>query len=148
MTTSFVVSIDRTSLSLSPLVLSGSRDPGVTLGIIAPQEPVRAPLNGYAPQGFTNGQQLLMSVLQQTLWSFSVMPLVTSEAAADTAYDALAAAINQFAYNVTVTKNGGTAKVWACDPGTISPAGERSRIDLERHVPVWQVTIPCFPVPS
>lgn len=139
-------SIDRTSLSLSPLVLSAL--PGASaLGIVAYRKPALIRRNTYAPDSpYSPGATLLSSVVEQTNHALSVLPQdVATQAEVDDAIAELYAAISQFPYEVTVTENG-EATTTVCDPGSMTP-DDTTRISLAHLVPVWSVVVPCFPIP-
>lgn len=137
---SFTLTIDRTSLSLAPLVLSAS--PGVSaLGIVSYREPSRERQNVYADGSSYAPRALLASVPSPPFHALTLVPQVASQAAEDAALAELEAAISQFAYQVTDNRNG-QPRVWDCDPGSMALVNDRSRIDLAYLKPVWAVTIP------
>lgn len=143
------ISISRTDLSLSPLVLTGT--PGDSgLGIVSYQAPAKQRRLTYAPSSpYLDGDTLIASVWQQSFLTLSVVSdNVSTENASKSALQTFEDAISQFSFTVTVTENGGTAQVWTCDPGSMSPAAGRTYVDLRDHNPVWLVTIPCQPIPG
>lgn len=144
--TTLLITVD----AATDIVMSGSKDTVTALGITAYSEPAIQTRLNYAPSaGFTHGDSLLGWSYQQTSLVFSVAAInAASESAAKALIDALRAAVTQFSYNVTVNVNGAGNVVWACDPGTVTPAAERTYADLKNHNPEWVVTIPCYPIPS
>lgn len=147
----FSISIDRTSLSLSPLVLSGDAGTTAELGVANYSEPAMLPRVGYAPSSdFVHGDLALGWTYQQTLLNFDVF--ATSPADEQEQRDLIAdlvAAVTQFpAYEVTVTVDDAAPETWTCDPGSVTPNGSRNWADVKHHNPVWAVSIPCYPVRS
>lgn len=139
-------SIARTSLSLSPLVLSANDDSN-TWGILPGYTPPgRIARVRYASSNFTHGDVAVGSTWQQAVHSFDVSPTVASAAGLAAAVAELQAALGQFTYLTTVTRNG-VAEVWTCDTGSLSPAPLDVN-EVDHHQPVYSVTIPCYPVAS
>lgn len=142
-----LISIDRTSLSLGPLVLSGSED-GNALGVTNYTEPAIQARVTYAPDSaYVAGSVPLAATWQLSLLSFDA---VTDQATSETASRALIAtlrdAVSQFSFTVTVTVGGAPAETWACHMGSVTPTGPRSYTDLNNSDPQWAVSIPCQPV--
>ncbi len=142
-----LISIDRTSLALAPLVLSGSNDAN-PIGITDYSEPAMQPRITYAPDSaYEHGSMPLATVWQQTILGFEVS---TTEAASEAESRVLIAellqAISQFSFTVAVTVDGAPAETWTCHAGAMQPAGSRTFADLLRHNPVWSVTIPAYPI--
>lgn len=142
------ISISRTSLSLSPLVLSAAND-ATTLGITAYTEPAREQSVEWAPDSrYVHGSVALSSRLPQTILNFDVgTDLASTEAAARTLIEALRTAAGQFSYDVTVTVDGAPAETWACAPGSVG-AGVRTYENLRSHNTVYPVSLPCHPIPT
>ena len=143
-TPTFTFSIDR-GLSLSPLVLSAATNVSA-LGVSSYREPSRDRDNTYASGSTYAPRALLASQPSPTFHALLLVPQVATQAAEDAALDELAAAIGQFAYQVVDTRNG-VPRTWDCDPGSMSPINDRTRIDLAYLKPLWAVTIPCDPNP-
>lgn len=145
---SLVISISRTSLSLSALVLSGNND-ATSWGVTDYQEPARQARVLYGPDSaYVHGSQALAWSWQQTLLQFTaVTDRAASEAASRVLFNELLAAVTQFSYTATVTVSG-AAQTWTCQPGSIAPLGGRSYADITDHNPSWAVSIPCHPVPA
>lgn len=142
-----LISIDRTSLALAALVLSGSNDAN-PIGITDYAEPAMLPRVTYAPDSaYEDGSMPLAVSWQQTILGFEVS---TTEAASEAASRLLIAelvrAVSQFSFTVTVTVDGAPAETWTCHAGSVQPAGSRTFADLLRHNPVWSVTIPAHPL--
>jgi hypothetical protein len=145
---SLTISIDRTSLSLTPLVLSAVDDAN-PLGIVNFTEPGRIARIRYAPPSdIFHGDSALAMTYQQALLAFDV---VTDQAATEQAsrdlLDDLRDALGQFPYTTTTIVNGATPQVWTCDPGSVAPIA-RTWFNLENLDPVASVTIPCYPIPG
>jgi hypothetical protein len=141
-----VISIDRTSLSLSPLTFSAT--PGVgELGIVDYAEPAMQPRTRYATTSdYEHGDEPRGWTWQQTILGFD---FVTDASASETESRALVAevrtAIARLRYSVTVTVDGAPAETWLCNPGTL-PSVARKRPDLVDSNPVWPLSLPCNPV--
>ena len=146
----FTISIDRTSLSLSALVLKGHDDGSLALGVTNYSEPAMQARVQYAPSsGYLHGEQPLGWSWQETMLNFGVVTFnQASESASRALLAELRAAITQFSYVTTVTVDDADPEGWLCRPGSLSPAGGRSHIDLTHHNPEWAVAIPCHPVRS
>lgn len=142
------ISIDRTALSLSPLVMDGNADGTSGLAVANYTDPALQARIQYAPSSLEqHGDLALGWTWQQTILGFDVFPDdQASEAAAQALVDELRDAITQaLEFDVTVTK-GGSVEVWTCNPGSLVPVGGRTVANLEEHDAVWTVTLPCFPV--
>ena len=141
------VSIDRTSLSLSPLLMSGAED-GTPWGILGDsfQMPTKQARVAYVGGAWLHGSVATGWSWQQGLLSFNASPDVASEAALRSAVAELEAALGRLSYQATVTTNG-QAETWRCDPGTLTSEG-RTLTDLDSFDPVFTVTIPVYPVAS
>ena len=139
-----VITIDDTV----DIVMTGSAGSTSALGITAYAEPAIQPRVAYAPSSpFLHGETPLGMSYQQTLLTFTVAPMrQTTEAAARALIETLRTSISRMAYQVTVNVDGAGNEVWACHAGSVTPAGERTRIDVKYHTPEWNVTIPCYPI--
>lgn len=144
------ISIDRSSLSLSPLVLLGHPDPDLALGVTSYTEPAMQARIAYAPTSdYQHGEQSLAWSWQEAMLNFSVATFnQVTEDASRLLVAELLAAITQFSYVTTVTTNGASPEAWSCSPGSLTPSGGRSVADMTHHVPEWAVAIPCHPVRS
>jgi hypothetical protein len=145
----FEISIDRASLSTTPLVMSGNDGAATSLKVTTYRAPAMQARIRYAPSSeYVHGDTALAWSWQQTILAFEVTTRgAATEAAAKAAVAELVAAVARLNYTVTVTEDG-VAETWACDPGTVAPRDDRNRVDLEHHSTVWSVTIPCHPVRS
>lgn len=141
------ISINRASLSLAPLVLSGS-DGGSSLGITDYSEPAIQPRILYAPDSaYESGSTPLAVAFEDTIVGFAVCTTTsTTEAASRSLIAELVSAVSQFSYTVTVTVDGAPAETWTCRTGAVAPVGGRTYSNLRRHNPEWSVTIPAHPV--
>lgn len=144
----FLFTIDRASISLSPLVLTGRVDAN-PLGIINYAEPARQARIRYAPSSDdVEGDVALSSVWQQTFHQFDLVThKATTEAISRASLAEFRAAIGQFRYTVTVVVDGAPAEAWTCDMGSIGPI-DRTLVNITHHHPVASVQIPCRPTPS
>lgn len=141
------VSIDRTSLALSPLVFSGVTDEN-GFGVVGYREPAIGRQVKYAPDSaYVHGSIPLASRLEQTVLTFDVVTdQAVSESASRTMLTELRAALGQWRFEVTVTING-VAEVWDCHSGSVG-AVDRTFGDLKNYRAVWPVTVPAYPVRS
>ena len=144
------ISIDRTALSLSPLVLKGHDDGSVTLGVTSYTEPAMQARVAYAPtSGYLHGEQPLGWSWQETMLNLSVVTFGQATESGSRALVAeLLAAITQFRYVTTVTVDDADPEGWLCRPGSLTPVSGRSVVDITHHIPEWSVSIPCHPVRS
>ena len=142
---SLVITVD----AAADVVMSAS--PGATdIGITGYQEPGSLARIQYAEASpWLHGQTALSWAYDQTLLQFSVCPFgAASESEADELIGALRAALSRLSYSTTVARNG-VSQTWTCDPGSVVSAAARTRINMDRpNVTEWNVTIPCYPVPS
>lgn len=141
------ISIDRTSLSLSPLVFSASL--GTTLGILDYQPPAKQWRRGYAPDSAdVHGSELLSAAYQQAILGFDwVRDGDSTETQVQASRVEVEAALAQFSYTVTTQVSGAPAEVWAADPGAQVPSA-RTYSNLRHRNPVFDVTIPVYPIAS
>jgi hypothetical protein len=142
------ISIDRSSLSLTPLVIKSDRTTGLTL--VSYREPAMQPRIKYAPTSdWQHGDLALGFTYQQVVLSFQVAArTAASEAVARSAIAELVAALGRLSYLVTVTLAGAPAETWTCDPGAVVAVDDRQYADLAHHDPAWQISIPAYPVRS
>lgn len=141
------ISIDRTSLALGPLVLSG-QDDATTLSIVEYTEPAIEARVTWAPTSqWAHGQQATASAYEQTLLQFDVSPWATSETLSRAALAELRTALAQFSFEVTVTVGDAPAETWTCNAGSVGGAS-RTFENLKTGRPVHPVTIPAYPVRS
>lgn len=150
MTETLIVSINRASMGGAPeLVLYGHGNlPG--LAVEGYTEPAMRPRTTYAPDSdWVNGSMPLSMVWQESILGFTVFAdAAASEAEARSWIADLVQALGRLRYPVTVTVGDAAPETWVCGPGTVAPAGGRSRADLQDHNNVWEVTIPCQPIRS
>jgi hypothetical protein len=141
------VSIDRTSLSLSPLVFSATADAN-PLGLAAYTPPARQARVIYAPDSINiHGSEALGMSWQQALLNFDWFRESTTEAQLQAAYAEVVAAVEQFSYLVTTQVSDAPAEVWRADPGSVTPS-QRDYADLANLSPVYSVSIPVYPIPG
>jgi len=143
------ISIDRTSLSLSALVMTGHADASRVLSVSDYQEPALQARINYAPTGDAHGDMPLSWSYQESILGFNVFyEGATSEAEMRSRIAELVAATGRLTYETTVTVNGADAETWTCRPGTIQPIGGRTRSDMRLYNPVWSVSLPVYPIRS
>ena len=138
------VSVDRTDLSLSPLVFSASDD-GTPWGILPGyQMPGLVPQVRTAASDFTHGEVATSWKWTQARIAFDAFPDAASGAALLAAVDEVRAALGRLSYSVTTTWNG-SALTWAAMPGACEPSGVDAP-ELDANQPVYSITIPVYPV--
>ena len=138
------ISVDRTSLSLGPLVFSANDDANVWGIMPGYQQPGLVPETRVASSPLTHGEVATRFKWQQALHQFDAFPNVASAAALTAAKAEVRAALGRLSYSVTVTENG-QATIWDCQPGSFMP----SPIDypeLDALHPAFAITIPCHPI--
>lgn len=107
------VSIDRTSLSLSPLVISNT--PGGTVWLEDFQLPAFAARKRYAPDSaHVPGSRLLTATLEAAELPLTINVRGASPAATATLQAEVEAALSQFSYDLTLTVDG-VATVYEAD---------------------------------
>lgn len=141
------VSIDRTSLSLSPLVIDtdGFGTYYVdSAGLGRVGRTVRETVATSSP--FVHGILVTGSVYDDAALPLVVRVQASTTSALDTAVTALETALAQFSYSVTVVMDGVT-KVWTARPATIQSTD--ALIDFARvtnHIEDLTISIPVYPV--
>ena len=144
------ISIDRTSLpgSLAPLVFSATENDGNALGIESFTEPGKQARIAYMPDSQdVHGSEPVAWAWQQGLLSWETFADADTEAESRSLLADVVAAVSQFSYTVTVTRNG-VADTWSANPGSVVPAGDLTLEELESHNPTYVVTIPVYPIAS
>lgn len=144
---SATVTLDRTSLSLPPLEITGSAPDtsGLFLdgsvGLLEPAFDVRAT---YAPDSnYVPGTQLLTAVLGASTLPLAVVAMGASAAGLATVKAELETAVWQFSYDVTLTVNG-QPRTWSAGP--CWPAwAELSSALADQHLARTAVVIPVNP---
>lgn len=141
------ISIDRTSLSLSPLVISGSA--GTDLGLVGYSEPAEIPRVRSDSSDRFPGSTTLAWTLESSLLSFDVTTdVAASESASRASIAELRAAIRRVGFTITVTVDGATPEVWTAEaPGSLGPV-DRTLLNLRDNNPVRTVSIPVYPIPA
>jgi len=144
-----LISIDRTSLSLSALTMSDM--PPATSGwwvdsrgFGRPEHTKRRTYASDAP--WTKGKVLTASVADQSTLPFTFWGMAASTSALYALMDALEAALDQFTYTVTVTDNA-LARTWTCDPADVRWS-DMSLAQSRAMIVMGTVTIPVYPVAS
>lgn len=141
------VSIDRTSLGKSPLVIGSNGAAPYSLtdkGLGRPAVTARA---NAVTSPWLHGESVVNVVREQSSIPVEILLQALSEATLELVRVALDEALWQFTYQVTITE-GATSKTWRCSPaswgvndGTVTSA------NVSGHYEVWSVTIPCYPIP-
>lgn len=145
----FTLSIDRSALSLAPLVFSGSLDAN-DLGVVNYQAPAFQSRVTYAPDSMNvHGSEAIGGAWQQAILGFDwMLDEAANETAVTAAYAEVVAAVGQFSYAVTTTVSDASAQVWAADMGSIVPP-RRTYVDLAHpNALVVAVSIPVYPIAS
>lgn len=137
------------SLVVTVGAITISATPGATsLGLVSWADPAVIKVNEYAPSvRYLDGAVSLGWNRPQTLINFTVAPFgAANEAAADALITALD---NALVTGVEISRErNGVTKTWLCDAGSVTPAGETTRLTVTRpNVALWNVSVPCFPVP-
>jgi hypothetical protein len=148
---SLTISIDRSSfgLGLSPLLLTGHDDPARLLSVSDYQEPAMQPRIQYAPSSDdVSGEMPLGWVWQDSILGFNVFAEGVAESTMRSSIAELAAAVARLSYETTVTVNDAAPETWVCRPGSVTPVGGRTLVDMRLHNPVWSVAIPVYPIRS
>jgi hypothetical protein len=147
--TSLTISIDRTSMSLPALLLTGHDDPARLMSVASYREPSMQPRITYAPTGDAHGDMPLGWSYQETVIAFNVFcERPATEADARSAIAEVAAALGRLNYTMTITVNGAAPETWTCRPGSIQAADDRTSTDMGTHENVWGVAIPAYPIRS
>ena len=142
------ISIDRTSLSLTPLLFSGSLD-GTTLGITDYAPPAEVARITYMPDSaHIHGSEPIGAALQQGVLEFAWMRVgATTETQIASALTEVRAAIRRLEFTVTTQVNGAAAEAWRGVYGSMELAGtRRDPVSLKHLVPVYAVSIPVYPI--
>lgn len=142
--TSNAVSIDRTSLTLSALLISDDGSGTYSLTDKGLGRPGVSPLTTYAGTSrWLNGNTPISSVRENSTLPLQVLVQAASTAALTAAITALDAALWQFTYNTTTAHDG---KVWACHAAGWNVA---SGVVLHAHwsafFEVLDIVIPVYP---
>lgn len=142
------ISIDRTVLSLSPLVFVGQGDG--ELGIEDYREPAIQPRVSYAPSSeWQHGEIAMGWSYQQSILEWSFFTDVDTESESRALIAAVRAAVTQgINFEVTVSVSDADDEVWVCNPGSVSPTESRTYLNMRTPDPVWNVSLPCYPVRS
>jgi hypothetical protein len=148
--TTLTISIDRTSLSLTALLLTGHDDAARVLSVSDYQEPAMQPRIQYAPTSDdVAGEMPLGWSWQDSILGFNVFAEdASSEADARSRVAQVVASVARLSYAITVTVGDADPETWTCRPGSVTPVGGRSLVDLTHHDPVWSVAIPVYPIRS
>lgn len=146
---SLTISIDRSALTLDPLVCSGSRDAS-DFWITDYAEPAMQARVDYVPDSrWVHGSDPRAWSWQQTLIPFTVMANASTETEARAKVAELRAALTQgLTFEVTVSVSDADDEVWTCNPGSVSPVGSRTRTNMRFVNDEWAVSIPAYPVRS
>lgn len=143
------ITLSRTLLSLSPLVLSFVDDLNA-IGVTNLQEPGYQTRVGYLPSvDLEHGEVPTGWSYQQALWNFDIVTdQALSEAESRSLLAEVRAAIVQSTFTLTYAVGETSGGLWTCHPGSMVPAGPRTMIDIRDHDPIWSVAIPCYPIPA
>lgn len=143
------VSVDRTELSLSALVIDTEGFGTYYIDKTGLGRVGRTPRETFASASpFVHGQSRTSVVLEESSLTLNVRVQAASSSALNTAVTALEDALFQFAYTVTVVMDGVT-KVYDAYPATLNSAD--GLIAFERVQAFHEdlaITIPVYPVAS
>lgn len=134
--------VDTTDVNFSGTPASGE------LGITDYTEPAMLARVRYAaPSDYQHGDEALGWTWQQSIlsWDFTTDESAT-EQESRLLIERVRLAVARLEFNVTVTVNGADAETWLCNAGSLTPAGSRKYADLVGHYPVWQLSLPAYPV--
>jgi len=142
------VSIDRTSLSLSPLVIDDNPASVYRIAQGGLSRPTITVRETNAPDSrYFEGTELLAVTREQTRIPVKLIVQGASWAAVEAAVDTLDAAVWQVMYDVTVTVDG-VAKTWHCTPAIPAPSGLIEPENVSQFFDVFDLDIPCKPTPA
>lgn len=141
------VSIDRSSLSLAALTISGDGSGTYSLTRDGLGRPAITARSTYAEDSSdVAGSLLTQAVKEMSSLPLEVLVQAATSADLDAAISALDAALWQFSYQVTVTVDG-VAKVYNCGPAAWAPSSGKVDHGLAaQFVDVLTVTIPVQPL--
>ena len=142
----FSLSIDRTSLSLEPLVLSGVDDANVWGVLPGWQMPSKLAMLAEATSPNTHGSVPTHWKWQQTLMAGDAAPRVDSTAELAAAIADLETALSRLSYEVSVLRGGVSFGTWVCSTGSLIPS-PLDYVELSNDQQPYSITIPCHPVP-
>lgn len=138
------VTIDRTTLSLTALVIGN--DP--TTGLWLPEDGIGRPAKLWrrktVTSNFIHGAVQTHAVLEQATIPLTVYAQAATSAALKTLQDTLETALSQWVYDATLTEDG-VARTFECDCADVS-WGEFDSGMTRAHMARATVTIPCYPV--
>lgn len=149
MTTTATVSISRTALALTALVIADDGAEPYSLTATGLGRPEITPRNTYAPDSrYINGSELVAVTREQSALPLEVLVQADSAVTLHNAIAALDDAIWQFTYTVTITV-GGVAQVWTCSPGVLNTvSGTVDHGHADQHMAVVALALPCHPIPG
>lgn len=142
------VSIDRSALSLSPLVIA---DDGATYrlterGLGRPGVTWR--MGAMPDSADVHGTEYISAAKEQSSLPLEVAVTASTTSALSAAVVALEAAVSQFSYDVTVTVDG-VGRTWSCGPASYASAnGAFDAGMVAAHFDVLSITIPVYPIPE
>ena len=142
------ITVSRTSLSLSPLIFSGTLDANV-LGVVGYQPPALQWRLGYMPDSAdVHGSEPVSAAYQQSIlgWDW-VRDGATTETQLQASRVEVAAALAQFSYTITTQISGAPAEAWQAESGNQVPSA-RTYVDLAHLSQVFAVTVPVYPIPG
>lgn len=141
------VSIDRTSLSLSPLVIGSQyADAGMWLAPDGLGRPGMAWSRSYATARDWHGAVQTDARLEQSSIALTVYLSGSSTANLETRYNTLQAALFQFAFAVDVTVDSAT-RTWLADCADVQPGNYLPEL-ASNYLQLVAVSIPVFPIQS
>lgn len=144
------VTIDRSSLSLSDLVIDEALDATyVLLRGSRLRRPATTWRKGGPPDSQdVHGSEFTSAVKEQTEIPLRVMVQADTSAALDAAIDELDEALSQFTFPVTVDLDG-VVKVWDASPAPWAPEPDLEEYAaMLQHFDVLTISVPVYPIPG
>lgn len=144
------VTIDRTNLGWTPLVLYSDR--AHLWGITKFRRPEKVARRTYMPDAAgVHGSELISASFDQSNLIATVVPFgAADEAAQQAARSELEDAITQLRFTVTTKLGGAPTETWRADFGdlTLSASDGRDPDDVRKSRPAYILVIPCHPIPG
>lgn len=144
-----VISIDETGVvgATGPLVFSGRLDDDPELGITDFREPASEPIVVYADRATNqHGSIATEWSYPDILHAWSFVPRVANETELEVQTALIRAFLGRLRYAITITKADAPPATWSCKPGSLTPAESRTRLNITRSNPVWDITVPAHPI--
>lgn len=138
------VTIDRTALSLTDLVIADDPTTGLWLQENGQGRPGKLWRRTLVSSPFGHGSVQTQATLEQASIPLTIYAQAASTAALRTMKATLEAALHQWIYSLTLTEDG-QAETFECDCADVS-WGDFDSGMTRAHLARATVTIPCYPV--